>query len=219
MARRQDGIETRDRILQAGCRVFAEKGYSGTTVADICSQAGTNVASVNYHFGSKDELYAEVWRHAWDQAVEAYPPDGGVSPGAPAEERLRAAIRSLVGKTVDAGRIGDSGRLLLREIVNPTDVIKNVKRDIITPQRRRMHELVGELLGPQATHEHILLCSMSIVHQAFALGIRLFTGRIPPDMRLDMPAEELVEALTDHITRFSLGGIEAVRKGIEQRCI
>lgn len=73
MTRCQNGIETRDRILRAGCRVFAEKGYSDATVADICSVAGTNMASVNYHFGSKDELYAEVWRHAWRQAEEAYP--------------------------------------------------------------------------------------------------------------------------------------------------
>lgn len=60
---------------------------------------------------------------------------------------------------------------------------------------------------------------MSIVHQAFALGIRLFTGRIQPDMKLDMPTEELVESLTDHITQFSLGGIEAIREGIGQGCV
>ena len=47
----------RERLLQAAFEVFAEQGFKTTTVRDICCRADVNVASVNYYFGSKQELY------------------------------------------------------------------------------------------------------------------------------------------------------------------
>jgi AcrR family transcriptional regulator len=215
MAKRRDGLITKDKILSAACEVFAEKGYHDATVEDICTRAATNIAAVNYHFGSKDQLYAQVWRHAFDVATEAYPPEGGLGPEAPPHERLRGTIHSLVVKTVDPGRIGHAGKLLLREMVSPTDVIKQIKHDALEPLHERTNRLMTELLGPNASREQILLCEMSVIHQCIAIGIRLFRGKMPLRMRLDMPIEVLVETLTDHITQFSLAGIQAVRQQIE----
>lgn len=214
MAKRRDGIETRERILTVACEVFADKGYHEATVEDICTRAGTNIAAINYHFGSKDQLYAQVWRRAFDEANAAYPPEGGLKTDAPAEDRLRGTIHSLVGQAVNPGRIGHAGKLLLQEIVHPTDVIEHVKHDALGPLQQRMKALMRELLGPEATDEQLLLCAMSVVHQCMTIGIHLFTGRMPPHARLDMPSEELVEVLTDHIDRFSLAGIKAVRNSI-----
>ena len=215
MARRKDGIETRDRILRIACEIFAEKGYHDAKVEEICKHAKTNIAAINYHFGSKDQLYAQVWRRAFEAANAAYPPEGGLGPDAAPEERLRGTIHSTVGKAVDPGRIGHAGRLLLREMVSPTDAIEQIKHDAIRPMHDRMNKLTRELLGPQASDEQVLLCTMSIVHQCFAIGIRLFTGRMPPFVKFDMPTEQMVETLTNHITRFSLAGIKALRSDIE----
>lgn len=217
MAKRKDGINTRNRILSVACEVFAEKGYHDATIEEICKRAKSNVAAVNYHFGSKDQLYARVWRCASDEAVKAYPPEGGLGPEAPPEERLRGAIYSLVGKTVDPGRIGHAGKLLLQEMINPTDAIRHAKRDVLRPMHERMSNLMRELLGPEATEEQLLLCQMSVLHQCIAIGIRLFKGRMPPHMRLDMSVDELVETLTEHITKFSLAGIRAVREDIRKK--
>lgn len=215
MAKRKDGIETRERILMTAGEIFAEKGYHDAKVEDICKHAKTNIAAINYHFGSKDQLYAKVWRRAFDEANEAYPPEGGLGPDAPPEERLRGTIYSTVGKAVDPGRIGHAGKLLLREMISPTDVIEQVKHDAIRPMHDRMTRLMRELLGPKATDQEILLSITSVVHQCFAVGVRLFTGRMPPFVKFDMTTEQLVETLTDHITRFSLAGIQAVRADIE----
>ncbi len=54
--------DTRTRILDASERLFAEQGFAGTSLRAITTEAGTNLASVNYHFGSKDALIAEVFR-------------------------------------------------------------------------------------------------------------------------------------------------------------
>ena len=49
-------IETKERILDAAERLFADFGYKATSLRDITGEAGVNLASVNYHFGSKDAL-------------------------------------------------------------------------------------------------------------------------------------------------------------------
>ncbi|MBN1360575.1 MAG: CerR family C-terminal domain-containing protein [Sedimentisphaerales bacterium] len=215
MAKRKDGIETRERILRVACRVFADKGYHDATVEEICSQAGTNIAAINYHFGSKDQLYAQVWRCAFDEANKAYPPEGGLGSDAPAEDRLRGTIHSLVGRAVNPSRIGHAGKLLLRELVYPTDVIEDVKHKAMGRLQRRMDALMRDLLGPEASEEQRLLCAMSIAHQCITIGVQLFTGRMPPHVRIDKPSEELVETLTDHINRFSLAGLNAIRNSIK----
>lgn len=57
---REDGEATRARIIDTAGRLFAEKGYDATTSKDICEEAGTNIAAVNYYFGSREGLYQEV---------------------------------------------------------------------------------------------------------------------------------------------------------------
>jgi AcrR family transcriptional regulator len=57
---------TRERVLEAACQIFADKGFHNTTVADICEKAEANIAAVNYHFGDKESLYDAVWHHAFE---------------------------------------------------------------------------------------------------------------------------------------------------------
>ena len=57
---REDGEATRRQILGTAVRLFAEHGYADTTSKMICREAGVNIAAVNYHFGSRDDLYRAV---------------------------------------------------------------------------------------------------------------------------------------------------------------
>ncbi|MEV6931428.1 TetR/AcrR family transcriptional regulator [Dactylosporangium sp. NPDC051485] len=54
--------DTRTQILDAAERLFAERGYRGTSVRAVTDLAGANLAAVGYHFGSKAELLAAVAR-------------------------------------------------------------------------------------------------------------------------------------------------------------
>jgi len=53
-------VETKDRILDAAERLFAEQGFDATSLRAITGEASVNVAAVNYHFGSKDALIEAV---------------------------------------------------------------------------------------------------------------------------------------------------------------
>src|SRR5689334_9184871 len=52
--------DTKQRILDTAERLFGQQGYSGTSLRQIISEAGVNLAAVHYHFGSKEELLDEL---------------------------------------------------------------------------------------------------------------------------------------------------------------
>ena len=79
-------FSTKDRILHAAEELFAAQGFATTSLRQVTSLADVNIAAVNYHFGSKDNLVNEVFRRRMDemsaerlkalrQAVETAPRD------------------------------------------------------------------------------------------------------------------------------------------------
>src|SRR4030066_1297193 len=100
---RKGVTKTAKSLLAAASDVFAKKGYRDATIAEICERAKANIAAVNYHFGEKETLYTEAWRHSFSESVKAHPLDGGVSDSAPPEERLRGSVAALFAPTADAG--------------------------------------------------------------------------------------------------------------------
>ena len=209
MRKRKDGIETRKRILEAATEVFADKGFRDATVAEICKRAQANAASVNYHFRDKESLYVEVWKHAAEQAAQLYPFDGGVAAQAPASERLRGHIHALVKRMTDNGHLGHFHRLHMMEMANPTGFIDEVIKKIRQPHRDQVQKALCELLGDAARESDIELCELSIIGQCFAA--RHGRGMRTPASRAKLTKSEL-EELAEHITRFSLAGIETIRK-------
>lgn len=207
MTKRKDGKETRRWLLNAACEVFAQKGYHNAKVADICKRAGANVASVNYYFRDKASLYAEAWRHAFQQFEE--PTLSELSEGSP-QERLRAYIQTLMKNFTMKGGAGNFSRLYLMELVNPTGLIQDAWHELIEPRRRKLHEIIREIIGPKADDQSVLFCELSIVNQCRTL---LTIKHNDLEYLLDQTlGPELIKRLADHIADFSLAGIKAVGK-------
>jgi AcrR family transcriptional regulator len=215
MAIRKDGVDTYQKLLKAASEVFAEKGYRDTTVAEICQRAHSNVAAVNYHFDSKDELYIAVLKNAFAEALQVYPPDGGLPADAPAEDRLRALVHSILHRILDDGRLGCAGQILLREMADPIEAFRQVHEEITEPLRQTMRQIVRDLVGPDANEQQVVFCALSVVHQCLAIGFRKGRGHLPSFLDSPQSRTETIDALADHITLFSLAGLAAVREKIE----
>jgi len=211
MAMRSDGLETRGRLLESATEVFVRKGFRDTTVGEICELAGANVASVNYHFGGKERLYAAVWKHAFEEAERHYPLDDARDMSLPPRKRLHSLIRSVLSSILRHGPQSRSGQLLLQELSQPNEAIDDVRHETTQPVRDCVFQIMSELLGPDATDMQVRLCIVSVMHQVLAIGFR--GGRKPPVYKdQGRFAEHEIDELIEHIYQFSLGGVQRIRK-------
>jgi AcrR family transcriptional regulator len=62
---------TRDRLIEASIDLFSHHGFDGTSLSAIAKEAGVTQPTMNYHFGTKRELYQDVIRHCGSQWVAA----------------------------------------------------------------------------------------------------------------------------------------------------
>ena len=205
MAQREDGAETRSRILNSACELFAEKGYRAARVADICDRAGANVAAVNYYFGDKANLYTEAWQEAFKKCAAPQLPD---SANTLPEDQLQIYIHFLMQNYMDPDTQGQFTRLYLMELVNPTGLIRNMWHDLIEPRRQILLGIIRKIMETEVTDETVLFCEMSIITQCRAL---LTVRRSDLEYLLGQSlSPDLIDRLADHITQFSLAGIKAV---------
>jgi len=198
---------TRNRLLTAACRIFAEKGFQEATIAEICEQAQTNIASVNYHFRDKETLYLESWRFSFNHELTRHPPDGGVAGDAAPEQRLAGRIHSLIQRVAD--RDGYSFAIMHKEMARPTRLLADILEKEIDPQRRQLFGLLRECLGHAADDRHLQYCHDSIMGQCFQLLRWKQIQHVRPQP--SVPDLSDVKAYAEHVVQFSLAGIQAVR--------
>ena len=200
---------TRTRLLTTACRLFAEKGFQETTIADICRQAEANIASVNYHFRDKENLYLEAWRYAFQLDLAAHPADGGTPFDAPAEQRLAGRIRSLMSRIDDDNSYFFA--IINKEMSQPTQLLAEILAKEINPQRQAMMAIIKELLGSAATAHKVQYSHASIIGQCFHFArMKHMLANCPSPFEL--PHELDAKVYTEHVIHFSLAGIAALRQ-------
>jgi AcrR family transcriptional regulator len=124
---------TRALILDAAERLYAERGFGDVTLRDIVAAAGVNLAAVNYHFGSKDELIAELFvtrgiatnRKRLAELKAAEDAGNGVAD-------VSAILRALVGPTLrgclgPASEQSTSARFMIRASIESVPPIRRIK--------------------------------------------------------------------------------------------
>ena len=213
---RADGQETRRQLLISASEVFAVRGFRGATIAEICRKAKANSAAANYHFRNKETLYVESWRFAFEQSLQTYPPDGGVPEDSPVEERLRGRILAIMRRIVDPR--SHALDIVYKETANPTGLLAGAIPQALEPIFRGFTLIIRELLGPEATEQQVLLCLMSIRAQCFGPLMRERRRKMASPDPLPSSSEwdlDDLETLVDHVTRFSLAGIRAIRSQME----
>jgi AcrR family transcriptional regulator len=194
---------TRERIADAAGEIFAERGFDGTTVREICQRAAANVAAVNYYFGDKQRLYIEavVRAHQW-RMEKAQLPEWPA--GTPAETKLADFIKTFIRRVRMGPEITWHTRLMMREMAHPSAACAELVQSSIRPQFEILLQILRELLA-DLSDEDLRLTAFSIVGQC------LFYHFADPVIRNLLTGEEYtaldIEKLAKHITNFSLCSI------------
>lgn len=197
---------TRRRLLEAAGEVFAEHGFRAATVQEICRRADANIAAVNYHFSDKEQLYRAVIRYAEEEHGDTNPHEP--PPGASAEERLQAHVEWFLMHLLDEGRPAWHGRLMAREMIEPTAALDELVSGHIRESNDRLLGIVRELMGAGASDEEVRTTAFSITGQClFYRHCEPVITRLHPDVRI---GRAQVPALAEHVTRFSLAGLRAI---------
>ena len=206
-------IGTEERLLEAAGEIFAKYGYRGATVRQICEKAKANLAAVNYYFRDKDGLYLAVMRYLHTTGTDIYPPSLGLKPGANADHKLRAFIRSLLNRLLGEGRPNWHMKLAARELIEPTPALDVIVEEAIRPLSQELEFIVRELLGSEADDELVRLCMLSVVSQCgFYHHSRAVISRLYPDQKFGAVD---IERLARHVTQFSLSAIKSLSKEIK----
>jgi AcrR family transcriptional regulator len=134
--------QTRTSILSAAERLYAERGFGDVTLRDIVAAAGVNLAAVNYHFGSKDELIAELFvtrslatnRERLNELKAAEAAGGG-------RASIDSILRALVGPTL-RGCLGPererstAARFMIRASIESVPPIRRIRNREIDHLRK-----------------------------------------------------------------------------------
>jgi AcrR family transcriptional regulator len=198
---------TRERLLEAAMRLFAKDGFRHVTVRDISREAGANLASVNYHFGDKLELYMSVVRAGIESVRDAVDAAMPTDPAMSAEEKLRHYLRSSFSRLgMPEERRSIVQRLFSHELMDPTPAAAVLIDEIIRPRLHWLSEVVGELMDAAPSDDRVRRCVSSIQAQFL-----LQASNPMRSVLFDSPRAQLdVEAEVEHIFAFSLAGIRAI---------
>lgn len=192
-------LPTRERVLEVACELFAEAGFHGTHLREICKRADTNVAGVCYHFQGKEGLYQAVMMEAGRQLSDL---DGNfvTSTQQPPEQRLLALTESLLQRL--GSRRAWIAKLLARELVDHADdahsyAASRLEQDFVLLQAA-MRDLTGERDRGEAVRLHVL----TLISECLFYSLITENPRHPlTQLTVTPPTRDLARFLTNNLLR------------------
>lgn len=136
---------TKEKIVRAATRLFAEKGLGGVTVREICRAARVNVALVSYHFGSKEGLYRVCVERVYAETRGAEM--AAVVDGVRDARTWREAVSTWVETFSEAlhatdGLAAYAAGIYRRETVRPSAMQPYLEERFVKPAREHLLRLV-----------------------------------------------------------------------------
>jgi AcrR family transcriptional regulator len=200
--------KAQDKLLDAAEALFCEKGFEGTSVRNLTTTAGCNIAAVNYHFGGKDKLYVEMFRRQMRRMFQRHRElidTLADNPDATLEDLVRGAITEPLKAIANKEKSAAVMKLLVREVLNQ-HVDKN---EIIGDLKNEFFPLFCDAMMrfcPGLDSEPAKLCMFTldalVVHPILFYEIYLETV---PGIKAD--------GIIEHIVKFASAGIRGLAKG------
>ena len=147
----QDERDTRTALLRAATFIFADRGFDATTLREVTAAAGANIASVNYHFRSKDELLRLTLENCLGplnaarlRALEACEQDP--------QPTLRSVIEAIVRPMVEHSLDERGGRAPIRLMLQTKALPRTLTNQLFAEQFDELHQRFRAMLRRVAPH-------------------------------------------------------------------
>lgn len=198
----------KNKIIEAASELFATKGYQSTTVRDICQKAGIYQLSINYHYGSKENLFKEVLLHTYNDTEETtlverikdFPPD----------KQLEEVIRTRLYSVFNRCERGRFFRIIAKEISNNYDFIIEIMSETLLEYLLFIRGIFAEISEHKLSDFELNYCVYLLMSHMSALvmhekAVFLFFNTTTPD-------EEQIEMFIQHIKKFILAGVYKLKE-------
>jgi len=202
--------DTREALLDAAERLFAEHGLRSASLRSITGEAGTNLAAVNYHFGSKQGLVEAVFRRRLEplnrERLERLADCERASGGPAVEGIARAFVAPVLGMLGDRQEGGAAfARLVGRSFSEPSE---DTRRMLLSAFREVVERFVAALaralpdLPPETLFWRLHFMAGAMAHTAAfgRLAYAISHGRCDPDD---------TGRMIDELTAFLTAGLAA----------
>ena len=207
-----DTHPTKERILASAGEIFGTRGFKDATIRTIARDAKVNIAAINYHFRDKEGLYGAVLEEVFYLGFTRFPATMDLAPNADPQQRLRAFIRAMFFRLQSKegwGGIAGRGRLIARELLDPSPAFEAVLDRYIKPHKDLLAAIISDIMGSDPGPEKLMPCAISIIGQCiyYALAAPVIR-KISAD---NAPTEENLDRLAEFVWLFSLGGIAKIK--------
>ena len=161
--------DTRQRLRRVAAELFAQKGYSHTSIREICQLASVNGAAIHYHFGDKASLYRDIASpaaHLIDVPASLFNSDTGLREG------IEAFYRPLT-RTLTDDSLSLSVRLIwMREQIQPTHLLQAECSDLFRPRHEQLCRFLARHCGTAKIDDAINHLALSLAGMAMILYLK-----------------------------------------------
>lgn len=201
----KNSCETKKKIINAATELFCKNGYHKTTVSSICKTASVNIAAINYHFGSKDNLYLAVWDHIASAKSEAH--KDVYSEMLSAEDKLRKYIEQRVANSFAKKGCLPFGRLIHWELNDPSPMYSEIEKQFLRQKRDHFFALMKEIAGNNITEDQINVCFFSM-HAMLRHCCEINIAPGSKNYFSDYEITDITRLLSQVISAYVIGGLE-----------
>lgn len=202
--------ETQAKLIEAAERIFADKGFHGTSVRDITNAASANIAAVNYHFGSKEGLFIEMIRYRIEplNTLRMKLFDEATSENGDVPLSIRKIVEIIVKPLVDTF-LSDTAtpnthflRALGRGMSEETSLMLKLKNDVFAEIIERIQSELGRTLFDLPEHIRQICFTFLVSTINSIIQIRL--------RKTDCEERPTKDSETTYIVSFIAGGIDSI---------
>ncbi len=200
---------TKERILAVAEKLFAEKGFNGVSVREITQCAACNLASVNYYFGNKKNLYFDVFRKRLiPQLIQVRSQFEDFLAGQK-NVNFESIIRAVVTAFMEKHPLNHEDHetflgLMHREIHNPTGAVDIIIQEAIEPFFQVLVDLFKSYLPGDNNELDLKLKIFSVI----SLSLHFSHARIPISHIVGKEYDAIfINRLIDHTVSFVLYGL------------
>lgn len=212
---------TRQRLIEAGVRLFGLHGFEATATRALAVEAGVNLGAIPYHFGGKEGLYHAVAGHIVDvMLAQVGPSVAGTlavcqDPAARREDvlaALRTTVRGMVRIMLATPEARSFSQIVLQEQIAPTSAFPIFHERFLKRVHAMWCALLARLTGLAPDSPELVLRAFSVMGQLVVFRVAMASAV----RRLD--CESLGDAHLECIARIVCDQVEAITESCSPVC-